>query len=205
MHLPYYFGVGLTVVESLTSEMNSQLQYLMNVPSSGESRDESKKVLVKGVIEDFIKKCTHSTISKEEIEKGLTSVYGSELLLSKEVYEWALETIAALPEMTGKSSPGSPEEDIDVEKPLFCENTVYHASLCCVAVSTRDTSNYKEFFNRDFPNHQFEEASMSISRDKPNVDRYLIARMGRTYFIAFQSEPNFSQWPQLFVSIEHGE
>ena len=177
----------------------------MNVPSSGENREESKMVLVKGVIEDFIKKCTQSTITKEEIEKGLTSVYGSELLLSKDVYEWALETVAALPEIHVKSSPGSPEEDSEVEKPLFCEDTVYHASLCCVAVSTRDTTNYKEFFNRDFPNHQFEEASMSRSRDKPNVDRYLIARIGKTYFIAFQSEPSFSLWPQFFVSIEHGE
>lgn len=177
----------------------------MNVPSSGETREDSKTVLVKGIIEDFIKRSTQSSISKEEIKKSLFSVYGTELLLSKEVYGWALEKVASTPSVAVKSSPDSPEEDKEIEKPLFCEDTVYHASLCCVAVSTKDATNYKKFFDRDYPNHQFEEASLSISRDKENVDRYLIAKKGKTYFIAFQSEPKFSQWPQLFLSFEHGE
>jgi hypothetical protein len=130
-------------------------------------------------------------------------VYSSELLLSKEVYEWALEAIASIPDVsTARSSPDSSEEESEVEKPLFCEDTVYHASLCCVAVNSRDSTNYKSFFEKDYP-HCFEEVSMSICRDR--VDRYLIARKEKTYFIAFQSELSFSKWPELFSSFEQGQ
>ena len=181
------------------SELNSKLQILINVPDKDEHCEESKKVMVKAVVEDFVEK---SKVDPEEIKRGLAEIYASELLLSKEIYEWALEKIAAIPPASMRSSPDSPEEVKAVELPLFCEDTVYHASLCCVAVSTRDSSNYKGFFTRDFPNHRFEEVSMSICRD--GVDRYLIARKGKTYFIAFKSESSFSKWQQHYRSFEQG-
>lgn len=175
----------------------------MNIPSRGENHDESKKVLVKEIVEDFIEKYSQS---KDDIRKVLTKIHGNELLLSKEVYEWALEKIAVIPQpsLSSSSTPDSSEEEQVMELPLFCEDTVYHASLCCLAVSTRDTTNFKSLFDREFPNHQFEEASLSKSRDGKYIDRYLIARKGNTYFIAFQSEPSFSKWPKLFKSFEHG-
>ena len=88
---------------------------------------------------------------------------------------------------------------------LFCEDTIYHASLCCFAASTEDSSSYKSFFETDFPNHGFEEVSFSISNEREIVDQYLIARKGKTYFIAFRSEQSFSKWPELYKSFEHGE
>jgi hypothetical protein len=187
------------IVESLTSDLNTQLQHLMKMPSS----DETKMIMVKDLIQDFLRKSTQSNASKEEMKERLASVYGSELLFSKEVYEWALEMIASIPDVsTTKSSPDSSEEESEVEKPLFCEDTVYHASLCCVAVNSRDSANYKSFFERDYP-HCFEEVSMSSCQD--GVDRYLIARKEKTYFIAFQSEPSFSKWLELFSSFEQGQ
>ncbi len=165
--------------------------------------EESKKSLVQEIIEDFIKKSTRSTLNQEEIWRS--TVYGTELLFSKEVYEWALEEVASLPQVNVRPpSSDLPDEEQEIEEPLFCEDTVYHASLCCYAVSTKDSSNYKDFFNREYPNHQFEAASLSVSRDREDVDRYLIAKKGKTYFIAFQSEPSFTQWTQLFQSFERG-
>ena len=176
----------------------------MNVPSRGESRDESKNVLVKGIVEDFIEKCSQSRVSPDDTRKGLVKIYCNELLLSKEVYEWALEKIALIPQPSLSSSPDSSEEEqvTQLQLPLFCEDTVYHASLCCLAVSTKDVINFKGFFDREYPNHHFEEASLSKLSD--SIDQYLIARKGNTYFIAFRSEPSFSEWPKLFKSIEDG-
>ena len=166
----------------------------MTIPIRGGNRDE----LVKGIVEDFIEKCCQSKVSQDDIRKGLAKIYGNELLLSKEAYEFALEEIAAIPQPSLNSSPDSSEEEQVIELPLFCEKTVYHASLCCLAVSSKDTTSFKGVFDRDFPNHHFEEASLS------KFDRYLIARKGNTYFIAFRSEPSFSEWPKQFKSIEHG-
>ena len=89
--------------------MNSHLQHLMNVPSRGENCDESKNILVKGIVEDFIEKCSQSKVSQDDIRKGLAKIYGNELLLSKEVYESALEKIAVAPQPSLNSSPDSSE------------------------------------------------------------------------------------------------
>lgn len=181
------------------SELNSKLQMVINAPDDDGDCEEAKKALVKSFIKDFIKK---SKVGSDEIKRGLGEIYASQLLLSKELYEWALEKIATIPPASIGSSPDSPEEVKEVEMPLFCEDTVYHASLSCVAVSTRDFTNYKVFFTRDVPNHHFEEVSMSNCRD--GVDRYLIAKKEKTYFIAFQSESSFSRWQQLYRSFEQG-
>ena len=176
----------------------------MSMPSSAENCEESKRVLVKAIIDDFTKKCVQSNVDHKEVKKALDEIYGTELLLSKEIYEWALGKIALIPQPISKSS-NSPEGEREVEEPLFCEDTVYHASLCCLAVSTRDANNFKSFFDREYTCHHFEEASLSISQDRKDVDRYLIARKEKIFFVAFQSESSLSKWPQQFNSFEHGK
>ena len=187
------------------SELTTRLQYLKVLPSSTEKSEQSKVTLLKDAIQDFIKRSIQSGMEHDEVRCALNKVYSSELLFSNEVYEWALERLSSIPQLICRASPDSPEEQPKSEMPLFCEDTVYHSSLCCYAVSTRDSSNFKDFFNRNIPLHCFEEASISVSRDREDVDRYVIARKGKTYFIAFLSEPKYSQWPKMFESFEHGE
>ena len=186
------------------SELTSNLQSLKKIASGREKLEEYKGHIVKGAIQDFLEKGDQSGVDHEEIRKALAKVYGTELLLSKEVYEWGLEKLAAIPQVSSSASPASSEDEQKTEQPLFCDDTVYHASLCCYAVNTRDSRNFKDFF-KDFPSHCFDEASISVSRDRKDVDRYAIARKGKTYFISFLSEPKFSQWPELFESFEDGK
>jgi hypothetical protein len=167
----------------------------MSIPSS----EELKMPMIKDVIQQFLKKCIKYNISRDEIMTCFSDVYSTELLLNKKLYEWALEEIAAIPDPSSNGSPQASEKEIESVKPLFCEDTVYHASLCCYAVGTKDLANYKKFFS-DFK-HQFEELSLSRSCD--DVDRYIIARKGKTYFVAFLSEPTFSGWAK-YKSFEHG-
>lgn len=77
------------------------------------------------------------------------------------------------------------------EKSLFNKDTLYHASLCCQAVSTCNTAKFKKFINSR--GHHFNEVSMSISR-VDCVDRYIIAKQGNVVYMAFESEPSLSRW-----------
>ena len=186
------------------TELTARLQYLKLLPGNREKLEDSKLNLLRGAIEDFIEKSIHSSVERDEIRVALDKVYNSELLFSNDIYKWAVEKLASVPQVCDEASRDSPEEEQKSELPLFCEDTVYHASLCCYAVNTRDSKSFKDFFNKDFPSHFFTEASISVSRDREDVDRYVIARKGNTYFIAFLSEPEFSQWPQMFQSFEQG-
>ena len=88
-------------------------------------------------------------------------------------------------------------------EPLFCKDTVYHAGICSLAVTSSTAGDYQKFFKdrEKVPGHTFQE--ISISRSKQ--DRYLIARQGdSTYYFAFQSEPRLLEWPKQFKSFYEG-
>ncbi len=89
---------------------------------------------------------------------------------------------------------------------LFSKPVVYHASICSLAVNKTDAGEYQKFFKdkRFVPGHSFKEMSTCISRSKQ--DRYLIATQDdSTYYIAFQSEPNVTEWPKRFASFENSK
>ena len=165
---------------------------------------ESKSQIIKTTLLDFIETSIQSKISDDSVRKVLATMYGSELLVNNDIYEWALKELACTEKKSSKPSADILEVPEDKLQPLFCEDTVYHACLCSYATSTRTAANYRDFFSKDFPQHSLEEASLSRSQDKEDVDRYLIARQGKTFYVTFQSEPFLSEWMKKFSSFEEG-
>ena len=198
-----YLLVDTSVLDSLISKLNCQFELLIDIPGGEEDNEDSKMTLMKSMIQQLIKKGIQSESDREKVKKYLTKLY-SDLFLSKEIYEWALDKInPSVPQISSGSASDAPEEQVESIKPLFCEDTVYHASLCCYAVGTRDATNYTKFFSEN--KHQFDELSLSRSRDNEDVDRYILAKKGKTYYLAFLSEPLFSEWLKKFNSFEHGQ
>ncbi len=173
--------------------------------STNSKDDEEHKLWnIKKALSDFVKDTAISKISSESVRKVLAGMYSSDLLVDNSIYEWALGEIASMEEVSGKP-PEEQELPTKEEIPsLFSENTVYHACLCSLATSTCTVADYKDFFNKKFPEHSLEEASLSRSQDREDVDRYLIARQGKVFYVAFQSEPLLSDWRGKFTSFEHG-
>ena len=187
----------------LATQLRQQLKLLNNVNMLNQQIEESKSTMIKEHVKHFVGTSLRAGASADDVKKVLSTMYGTDVLVSGEVYEWALSEVKVtaqaicLPQSSGSSDK---EEKLP---PLFCKETLYHASLCCYAVCTRDANTYKNFFNEDFPSHHIEEISLSLSRDREEVDRYLIARCGKTYYVAFQSEPLLAQWLK-FTSFQEG-
>ena len=130
-------------------------------------------------------------------------MYSNDLLIDNSVYDWAIAELVSLEkESSDQSSPD--QEGEEKLPPLFCEATVHHACLCSLAAATCTAGDHKDFFNNKFPEHSLEEASLSRSQDREDVDRYLIAKQGKVYYVAFQSEPLLSDWMKKFSSFEEG-
>lgn len=176
-------------------DLTSNLRFLMEMPTSKRGND-SKLILMKEAVETFIKRGIQSTEDVNEIQKCLDRIYSSDMLITKEVYEWAKEKTSSSQIVNVIKSPGILEKEAT---PLFCEDTVYHASLCCCAVCIRNATNYQEFFCKF--EHHFDQLSFSTS---DAIAQYLIARKGKTYYVAFLSEPSFSQWKKK-KSVQHGK
>ena len=91
-------------------------------------------------------------------------------------------------------------------KPFFPKDTIYHASICCQALTCCTADDYQQYFKDKVPGHSFQ--AVSISRPTPDGkqhERYLIAKQGESkYYIAFESQPVLSQWPKKYHSFIKG-
>ncbi len=198
---------GNHVPMSVATELKQKLESLKKFDTNRKGSAEHKNAMIQGAVQDFIENSSRSGAGRQAIEAELREVYSKDLLVSNDMYQWALKEVeSSVPADKGASteSSSSPDDAKSSVPPLFCKDMLYHASLCCFAVSTCDVATYQGFFNKDYPSHCLEEVSLSRSKDREDVDRYLIAKQGSTYYVAFQSEPQLSLWPEKFTSFEEG-
>ena len=141
------------------------------------------------------------------VQKEEFPTYISDAICEK-AYELAVQRHK---EVVNTSIAVSKQPQQPASEPLFCKDTIYHASICSRIVSdmSYDAGNYqKAFKNQDVvPGHSFTSVSMSRKKHDPRSkqDRYLVAQKGEsTYYFAFQSEPNLSEWGRLFNSFDEG-
>ena len=121
----------------------------------------------------------------QEVEDVYKKLYIAESSSTQESAEESLST-------SSKPTLHSPENLL-----------LYHSSLCCLAVNSCTTATFEDFLGAH--THMLTEAKLSISQDRVNVDRYLIAEQGSTVYVAFQSEPDLSQWlASPYSSFEEG-
>ena len=159
-----------------------------------------KSTVVQGVVDKFITTSLQSGQSLESVQEQLQILHKEELLISEDTYKKAKEL--AIETHTQLSSESSAAVVMSVQtakasEPLFSKDTVYHAGICSLAVTTCDAGNYQSFFKKKdlVPGHSFRAVSISRSKE----DRYLVARQGdATYYFAFQSQPNLLEWQQFF-------
>ncbi len=165
---------------------------------------DKKKMEQKGLNEYVTRFIQAGCSSTDHLDEHLLALHEKDILITDvSVYHWAKQ-LAAEKFTEIVAVPTSPIKVVPVPKShLFSKPVVYHASICSLAVNKTDAGEYQKFFkNKRFvPGHSFKEVSISRSKQ----ERYLIATQDdSTYYIAFQSEPNITEWPKRFKSFEHG-
>ena len=172
------------------------------------------KELVESLQRSFVKRyITNSQLSGAslvEVQENLQQLHQKKFLITESVLHWATETADTVFSEAKESSQHNGADissPLEVSEPLFCKDTVYHASLCCQAVSSCTARDYQQFFkNKELvPGHSFD--AISISRHDSSLrEQYLIAKQGEsTYYIVFQSETNLREWPKKCASFIQGQ
>ncbi len=165
---------------------------------------DKKKMEQKGLTEYVTCFIQAGCSSTDHLDEHLLALHEKDNLITDvSVYHW-VKQLAAEKFTEIVAIPKSPIKIAPVPKlSLFSKPVVYHASICSLAVNKTDAGEYQKFFKdkRFVPGHSFNEVSISRSKQ----DRYLIATQDdSTYYIAFQSEPNITEWPKRFASFENG-
>ncbi len=168
---------------------------------SGADQKKIEKTALSDYVIRFIQAGCSST---DHLNEHLLALHEQDNLITDvSLYHWAKQ-LATVKFTEIVAIPTSPIKVAPVPKLcLFSKPVVYHASICSLAVNKTDAGEYQKFFKdkRFVPGHSLKEVSISRSKQ----DRYLIATQDdSTYYIAFQSEPNITEWPKRFTSFENG-
>ena len=164
------------------------------------------EVVQKAALEEYILTSLHLTVPLQNVQAQLQKLYQEESLISQDQCKQAQEMAAKVYAQSAEKCREivvSKDKSSSSSDPLFCKDTVYHASICSLAVTSCTAGDYQKLFKdrEKVPGHTFQE--ISISRSKQ--DRYLIARQDdSTYYFAFQSEPTLMEWPKQFKSFYEG-
>ena len=171
--------------------------------------------MIKFKVESFIKTSVESGVTKIDLYRKLHLLCYETFTIPPRLCDWVLETLEKNtatkpkpPVSEASSSQVAKREAVPEPLPPLptpeLKDLIYNSSLCCQAVSSCTIANYKKFFSEKNSRHKFEEISMSISEDREEVDRYLIATQGQTIYVAFQSEPTIQKWMEDFSSFSEG-
>ena len=199
LHFYSILGSCCTALERLLiSKLKRKVEDLSSTKCSSTQEEEFKVGMIKAVVREYVTESLQSSSTKEHIESHLQC--RSDILLSEPICKWALRLVAETFEKTAVDELScEPLSSSEPSGPLFCQDTVYHASICGPAINESDAS---EHLKTKVPGHSFQ--AISISRSKQ--DHYLIARQGEsTYYFTFQSEPDLPKWPKLFKSFSEGK
>lgn len=160
------------------------------------SKDISDQESLYKIIQCTIEKCITDALLSVDIQSVRGQMWHlchTSFDVPTQLQDWAMQQVNSIQNSANKEEMPKPcSLPVQEEKPLLSKDTLYHASLCCQAVSTCTPVNFKKFFN--IHGHKLSEVSMSITQDQENVDHYIIAKQDNIIYMAFLSEPALSEW-----------
>ena len=186
---------------SFLNELKKRLEVFQDIKYG----DQKK---VKTAIEEYITSYIQAgCTSPEHLIEHLLLLHEKESLITDPtMFLWAKQLAAdkfSKMAVTVVQESSTVLPSLEKKPPLFSKPVLYHAGICSLAVNTCTAGDYQKFFKDEefVPGHSFKKVSISRSKQ----DRYLIAtQYNSTHFIAFQSEPDVSEWPKKYKSFDEG-
>lgn len=137
-------------------------------------------------------------------------LYSKEFQIPKELFlkaQYLASEEYAKTNLKAKTTPvnvSTSTKCTEVVEPLFCKDTIYHASICSQVVSTCNAGDYQKFFkNKELvPGHGFKAVSFSRSKN----ENFLIAQKGESvFYFAFKGRLSLSDWAKDYKSFNEGK
>ena len=205
-----YFLVSIKA--SILANLEAALKHHQVVRSEDKEEEQLFEAMQRKFVGKSITQLHQIAVSQEEIKLMLHDLWQVKYLISESVYHWALQQLLEVSQEEKDVASDSNAHDLlsptESCEPIFSKDTIYHASICCHALTRCNAGDYQKFFkNKEtVPGHSFQ--AVSISRPTPDSnqhERYLIARQGESkYYIAFESQPQLSQWREKYQSFVEG-
>ena len=127
-----------------------------------------------------------------------------DIMVPQKLHNWCFINLDAQTKDPVSQSAGD-ETATNDPSPLFVKENVYHALLLANIASVIGSHIDHSFFTKNL--HAFDEVSISTEdskADNKDLKRYIIARKGKIFFVAFCGEPNLLFWQHEYSSLDEG-
>ena len=189
-------------------ELKDNLQMLSRQLNNAPDDKVTSSVItcIQNCIQQYIDNSLKCGLPLDQVKSEMKDLCDKEFAVPAPLCSWAMGQVQEMGQKMASQVKVSQSlallKEIDQEPPLFCKDTIYHASLCCLAVTTCSSENVKDFFSRRNPQHNLTE--VSFCQGNSSFKTYLIAMKESTIYVAFQSEPVLSRWMEKKESFENG-
>ena len=196
-----------TTVDSPYQKLHRRLKRLSeNEDNDMWTTEEERNIKTKKAVTEFFDACQQRGLEQKEVAAQIETLYEKERFIPPKVYSWATEHLKEMKKIQKSSSTTSDEStaksDVPMPKePLFSQENMYHALLCCKALESSDEQKVVTVLGEH--GHLFDHLSVTKKecQKKHGGDcshgTYLIAQKGDTYIVAFRGLPAIDEWKKM--------
>ena len=160
---------------------------------------------IKDVIQQYIERALRSGDETSKVKSDMDKLCRNNFVVPMPLWTWTVQEVDKVDEKLASEQRKVAKPVRKEAKPapsLFSKDTLYHAMLCCDALSDPHPANPLSYLQNKNPHHGLKEVSFSQNRD--NITPYLIARQGDMIYVAFRSTPLLSEWKEIASSFNEG-
>ena len=168
--------------------------------------EDERNAKIQNALSDYFGTCQRRGLEHEVVANQIETLYAKEHYIPSELYSWTNDCLKEMKLQEGRSS-GIPSReaakpDVPTSKePLFSQENLYHALLCCKSLESSDEQKVITVLREQ--GHMFERVSVTKKecQKKHGGDcshgTYLIAQKGDTFVVAFRGLPAIDEWKKM--------
>ena len=188
-------------------KLKATLEVFRSTLESASSTDVELSTItcIKDVIQQYIERALRLGEETSKVKSDMEELRHSDLVIPTALWTWTMQEVEKTDEKLTSEQRKVAKPVVEEAEPapsLFSKDTLYHACLCCDALSDPNPANPLSYFQNKNPHHSLKEVSFSQNRD--SITPYLIARQGDMIYVAFQSTPLLSKWKEIAPSFNEG-
>ena len=169
--------------------------------------EEERNAKIQNALSEYFNACQRRGQEHKVVAAQIETLYDKEHYIPSEVYTWSNDRLKEMKKFeesrsSGMTSSEAAKQDAPTPKePLFSQENLYHALLCCKALESSDDQKVVAALGEE--GHLFERLSVTKKecQKKHGQDcshgTYLIAQKGDTYIVAFRGLPAIEGWKKM--------
>ena len=169
--------------------------------------EEERNTKMQKALSEYFDACQRRGQEHKVVAAQIETLYDKEQYIPSEVYTWTNDRLKEMKKFeesrsSGITSSEDAKQDAPTPKePLFSQENLYHALLCCKALESSDEQ--KVVAALDEEGHLFDRLSVTKKECQKSHGQdcshgtYLIAQKGDTYIVAFRGLPAIEEWKKM--------